>query len=159
MSSHGVGRMCDPLPAAWDRLATVTGLAFTATSTTATGWAGAGTGQVTVGRVGRSVIVFDERGTWVQSPSGRQFTFTNAFRWTLAADSIRLEHLRFGAARPVHLFNLVTDGKNELTASTPHACGDDRYTATLTWDSDAVRLAWRIRGPKTDVTIGYTYRR
>lgn len=107
------------LESVWSRLGSVSDLTFTASSSASTGWKGFGTGTVDVSHLTTEVLIYNESGTW--SPNGgRQLSFTNVYRWTLLPDSIRLQHLRFGADNPVYLFDLgiVDDARMESVA--PH---------------------------------------
>jgi hypothetical protein len=123
-----------------------------------TGWDGVGQGSVQVERVDDQTILFRESGSWIPE-TGRQTTFTNVFRWTMDADgrSIRLEHLRLGPDRPVHLFDLMLTAAGALQSAEPHVCREDRYAAQLEYDDGGIRLQWKITGPKKDETICYRY--
>jgi hypothetical protein len=143
----------------WARLGTVGGLRFEARSRTGSGWDGQGQGTVKVERIDPRTLVFHERGTWTPE-RGRELPFTNVFRWSVSpdGDSVRLEHLRFGAENPVLLFDLVPVAGDVLEAAEPHACSEDRYWARMVYDRDAIRLNWTITGPKKDEAITYLYR-
>src|SRR5262249_15772737 len=79
----------------WARLSRVSSLKFVARSGKANGWNGTGSGTVAVRQQGEGVITFNESGTW-RPEVGPDTRFSNAFRWTLSGDVLRLEHLRFG---------------------------------------------------------------
>jgi hypothetical protein len=144
----------------WNRLATVRQLTFESRSSSveASGWEGQGTGQVVVDLGEPATLLFHETGTW-RSAEGRQFRFSNAYRWTLddAHQRLRLEHLRFGRARPVLLFDLAALNDGVLQSDAAHVCSDDCYTARLELDADTIHLDWKIVGPKKDEAISYRY--
>jgi hypothetical protein len=146
---------------AWTRLLSVQELSFEAQSRTApnTGWNGSGKGTVRVEKIDAGVILFHERGTWAPK-EGRETIFTNVFRWTTDPDArfIRLEHLRFGEAHPVYLFDLVPVDEWVLESSEPHVCSEDLYAARMEFDEQNIHLKWTINGPKKSETISYTYR-
>lgn len=149
------------LSEAWDRLAAVRTLVFEAHSKAAatTGWSGGGAGEVRVESSAEGILVFRENGEWKQE-GGRSFRFRNVYRWTVGetAGSLRLDHLRFGPEKPVHLFELAPAGEGVWTSSEPHVCQDDCYRARLEFAPDVVRLDWTVVGPAKDETIRYTYR-
>ena len=76
-------------------------LAFVARSEVEGGWNGSGVGTVEVRDAGDAAVTFREHGTWQPDGGERQLRFTNAYRWTLAGDLVRLEHLQFGEATPL----------------------------------------------------------
>jgi len=145
---------------AWARLGTVRNLTFKShsRSVVTSGWEGDGAGDVVVAHAGPCTLVFHETGTW-RSVEGREFQFSNSYRWTLdrAHPYIRLEHLRFGADRPVLLFDLVPATDGTLQSAAGHVCSDDCYSARLSLDPDLIHLDWKITGPKTDEAISYCY--
>jgi hypothetical protein len=97
----------------WQRLGEVQSLRFVARSNNSTGWNGTGKGDVIVDRIFDNVLTYTERGTW-QSDAGLTFGFSNVFRWSLTdgGERIRLEHLRFGADRPVYLLDLASNSND-----------------------------------------------
>ncbi len=144
--------------ALWQRLGTVTTLDFRATSELDDGgWNGRGEGQVTVEQEG-TVIRFVERGTW-QTVTGETLTFRNTFRWTLldGATRVKLEHLRFGEAHPVFLFDLVGVETSVFESAAPHLCNADVYTGRLVLEETGFTLDWFIQGPKKEEHIRYRY--
>lgn len=93
-----------------------------------------------------SRLIFEEAGEWTGS-DGRRWSFSNTYRWSLAADHLRLEHLRYGIEQAVHLVDLVPGHESEILATAePHHCGQDCYAATLTL-AEHLSLAWEINGP------------
>jgi hypothetical protein len=148
------------LDQAWERLRRVRQLSFQARSlaATATGWNGRGSGTAEVETVHVDCLLFREQGTWLPE-GGRRLRFSNVYRWTIdrARQVLRLEHLRFGPASPVFLFDLVPAGDGLLECACPHACGADAYAARLRCDPDAVRLDWTVTGPGKDERISYVY--
>ncbi len=134
----------------WTALRQIRGLAFQSTSLSlvVTGWGGAGEGEVDVVAENSESLLFIERGQW-RTLERKTFGFSNTYRWTLRHGGIRMEHLRLGAARPVHLFELVADAD--------HVCSEDHYTAALTLQGPQFRLQWRVVGPCMDETIDYRY--
>jgi hypothetical protein len=141
----------------WNLLRRVQSLSFVARSGAGTGWDGTGVGTVQVGECGQDVLTFTEEGTWRPEAGGRQTTFHNVYRWTLAGDLIRLEHLRFGADNPVYLFDLAQSGEREWRSMSPHLCRDDCYAAVLLAGDDGFTLRWSVRGPRKRETIEYHY--
>jgi hypothetical protein len=147
-----------PLCLLWHRLRLVRSLAFVASSGTATGWDGRGAGTVEVKEPGDGVLTFHEQGSWRPEGGERDILFTNVSRWTLADDLLRLEHLRFGEANPVHLFDLAQAGEREWRPASPHFCREDCYSAVLFVGDDGITLRWSIDGPRKRETIEYEYR-
>lgn len=105
------------------------------------------------------VLIFHEKGSW-SSPDGRAFVFRNVFRWTLARvdEMLTLEHLRFGKENPVFLYHLVPTGPYVLESLHAHLCGQDTYFGRLRLEGEALRLTWRIIGPKKNEEVQYVYR-
>ncbi len=119
------------LDSVWERLGSIQSLTFVASSSTSTGWNGSGEGAVEVTRPSANEIIFSESGTWTPD-GGKELTFTNSYRWTkqssksnsrsgnLPLERLRLEHLRFGADHPVHLFDLAVDDNQTISSVDPH---------------------------------------
>jgi hypothetical protein len=109
-----------PTAELWCRLRQVRSVRFVARSDSATGWSGVGTGSVAVAGPAEGVLTFAESGTW-RSAAGRESRFHNVFRWALAGpELVRLEHLRLGPERPVHLFDLAPRPGGGWGAPRPH---------------------------------------
>ena len=140
----------------WDRLKTVAQMTLHAKSRSKeiTGWNGKGKGDVLVTKESETVLIFHERGSWDQNMS-----FSNTFRWTLdrGAGMISLEHLRLGPSSPVFLFHLAPTGTNLLASVDSHLCEEDAYLAQVLWDRHAIRLSWRVIGPKKNEEMEYYY--
>jgi len=155
-------------PDLWSALRTVARLRFEATCIRPPEWNGTGVGGVRVEAIGDSALVFHESGRWTL-PGGRELPFSNVFRWTrcLGADArgaqgnepagLRLEHLRFGPAEPVFLFELTPQTPGQLVSREPHRCGEDLYAGALRWAPDRVELEWRLSGSRKQGTIRYLY--
>lgn len=143
----------------WSRLAQVESLQFTAQSfDSGSGWNRTGKGSVEVETVDSVTLLYHETGHW--SPhEGTELTFTNVFRWTSLLDQnlLRLEHLRFGKAHPVYLFELQQTDETHWNSVEPHVCNDDLYTATLECQLDRLHLDWTIKGATKNEKIGYLY--
>jgi hypothetical protein len=140
----------------WDLLRNVTVVSFEARSAAQTGWNGAGTGSVAVSEPSPGVLVFAESGSW--QPHGRRdIRFSNVFRWSRLEEALRLEHLRFGPERPVFLFDLAPVACGEWREVSPHACGEDCYSGSLSVQGRQVLVHWLIRGPRKDESIRYVY--
>jgi hypothetical protein len=136
----------------------VRSLRFDASSEAATGWDGCGTGSVAVSEPAAGVVVFDEVGTWQPTTPGRAaFGFKNVFRWSAVAESLRLEHLRFGPEHPVLLFDMAPDADGVWREVSPHQCREDCYTASLGVEGGQLVVAWSIVGPCKRESIRYTY--
>ncbi len=91
----------------WDRLRQVTRLKFVSRSEKKIGWNGVGVGTVVVETMDKGTMIFTESGNWHSESTGRDNRFSNVYRWTLADEVIRLEHLRQGVDHPVYLFDLA----------------------------------------------------
>lgn len=119
-------------------------------------WVGAGIGSVAVASPADGVITFAESGTW-RPERGGEFEFSNVFRWSaVAPELVRLEHLRFGPDRPVHLFDLAPDGDGWRSVE-PHTCVADSYAAEVRPLASGLWVAWQIIGPKKREAIEYAY--
>jgi hypothetical protein len=134
----------------------VRSLSFVARSGMPNGWNGTGVGTVVVRLGGNGTMTFTESGTW-RPEVGPQTRFTNVFRWMLAGDVLRLEHLRFGEDRPVYLFDLAPAGDREWRSVSPHLCKEDCYAGVLTICNDNIVLRWSIDGPWKREAIEYVY--
>lgn len=136
----------------------VRSLRFDAQSGAATGWDGVGTGAVAVSEPAAGVVVFTESGTWQPSAPGRPaVAFNNVFRWSVAGDALRLEHLRFGPEHPVLLFDMAPGADGVWREVSPHQCREDCYTASLGVEGGQLVVAWSIVGPRKQESIRYTY--
>jgi hypothetical protein len=129
---------------------------FTSISRTGAGWTGEGEGEVVVTEESPDVLIFREAGEWSQS-GGAMMRFRNVYRWTRLDEGFRLEHLRFGAERPVFLFDAVPDGAGGWKSAEPHACRLDAYAATVKVEEGKIRLGWTVRGPERDEEMEYWY--
>jgi hypothetical protein len=129
----------------WDHLVRVRKLAFVAQSSLRTGWNGEGTGTVVVQPAGDAAITFTEFGSWLPD-GGRDIRFHNVFRWSIVDGKLHLEHLRFGEASPVHLFDMEPAGDREWVSVLPHQCSEDCYTARILVHEDRIVLNWSIDG-------------
>jgi hypothetical protein len=141
----------------WNRLCRVRSLSFTARSEGTTGWNGRGVGTVEVREAGDGMMTWHEQGSWRPESSERDIRFTNVYRWTLAGDLLRLEHLRFGEASPVHLFDLAQAAEREWRPASPHLCREDCYNAVILVGDDRIILRWSIEGPWKRETKDYEY--
>lgn len=142
----------------WHCLAAITALRFVSKSANNTGWSGCGKGLVAVDLFNANTVIFTETGTW-QADTGQQFDFNNVFRWSFdnSTDIIQLEHLRYGANNPVHLFDLTLINNFEWQSITPHLCCDDVYSAILSRVGNTIEMQWTIKGPKKNEYIHYWY--
>jgi|SRR5579862_2187914 len=144
----------------WDRLKTVKQLNLHAKSRSRneTGWNGKGKGDVLVAKESDTVLVFQERGSWLMGQD-QTMSFSNTFRWTLdrGAGMVSLEHLRLGPSAPVFLFYLAPTGSNLLASVDSHLCEEDAYLAQVVWDRYSIRLSWRVIGPEKNEEIEYHY--
>jgi len=102
----------------WAQMREVTELRFQARSHSATGWTGDGQGAVEVCPEGDHVLLFRESGQWT-SATGREFSFSNVYRWTRDDTLLYLAHLRYGCHRPEELFALPVEG-DYLESVCPH---------------------------------------
>ena len=141
-----------------DDLRRVHRLHFEARTAGLTGWNGRGIGEVEVELPEPNVIVFHESGIW-NPTQGRELRFHNVYRWSSAGDQVvRLEHLRFGPDRPVHLFDLVSESEQVWSSINSHLCGEDAYSAWLRRNEGGILLRWSVGGPRKQEHIDYTYR-
>lgn len=144
----------------WERLRQVKQLSFNAKSKSKEeiGWAGKGKGEVVVSRKNDDVLIYNEKGTWLNK-QGNQISFTNVFRWTLDrhAGVISLEHLRRGADHPVFLFHLAPANAQSLSSVDSHLCEGDTYFGQIHLNTNSLRLNWRVIGPKKNEEIDYYY--
>lgn len=140
----------------WQHFRKVNRVAFQFKSRSSQGF---GEGSIHVQDDDDRVLIFQEKGSW-SSPDGRAFVFRNVFRWTLNRidEMLTLEHLRFGLANPVFLFHLVPKGAAVLESLHAHLCGQDTYFGRLVLEKEAIRLTWRILGPKKNEEVQYIYR-
>ena len=148
------------LATAWQRLAAVTELSFSARSgaSTPTGWTGQGAGGVEVSSFSPRQMLFQESGQFIHA-SGSQSKFNNVYRWTATDDNaIQLEHLRFGPEHPVFLFAMKPQPDGSFRSVEPHLCRDDCYTAEMSIRADVIHLRWTIAGPRKNEVIEYEYR-
>src|SRR5262245_37173249 len=146
-----------PTRGLWGALRRIRALRFTARSGAGSGWNGTGSGTVLVTAPQDGVLLFEESGTW-QPDQGKPLRFRNVFRWTLLdPQRIRLEHLRFGPAHPVYLFDLAPTPDGSWCSLTPHLCAEDCYSARLDEWEQGFHLAWSIRGPRKEEPIEYDY--
>jgi hypothetical protein len=140
----------------WNRLRRVRSLLFVASSAGQAGCNGRGLGTVEVRAACDTVITFHEQGEW-RPEGGRDLRFHNVYRWTLAGDLLRLEHLRLGADNPVHLLDLVQTGEGEWQSTLPHLCREDCYAAELLVRDDQLVLRWSVNGPRKQQRIECVY--
>jgi hypothetical protein len=103
-------------------------------------------------------LVFYEKGSWL-GLSEQEFNFRNVFRWSLNRidGMLTLEHLRFGVNNPVFLFHLIPAGPCYMESAHAHLCGQDTYFGQLEYKAGAIKLVWRILGPKKNEEITYIY--
>ena len=148
---------CPALNHLWNRLRRVRSLSFVASSASTTGWNGTGVGTAEVREAGDGAMTFHEQGFWRPEGGERDIRFRNVYRWTPVGDLLRLEHLRFGADRPVFLFDLAHAGEGEWRSASPHLCRDDCYAAVLLVRDEGIVLRWSIDGPRKKESIEYTY--
>lgn len=141
----------------WSCLSHIHAVNFVAHSQLTPGWNGRGSGTVTVERLNDDTLVFYESGVWQSQGSG-EIEFSNIFRWSrVGAETIRLEHLRYGPDQPVYLFDLVAADHNEWKSVKPHLCREDIYAARLFRQEQSILMNWTITGPKKQETLEYNY--
>jgi hypothetical protein len=102
-------------------------------------------------------MTFHEQGLWRPEGGERDICFHNVYRWTAVGETVRLEHLRFGADNPVVLFDLAPAGDREWRSVSPHLCGEDCYAAVLILRGDSLVVRWSIDGPQKQESIEYLY--
>jgi uncharacterized protein DUF6314 len=153
-------RLADPVSIIvnfWDKLTKVKQLKFTAKlkNPEEGSQVKRGQGEVIVTKESPYTLVFHEKGTW----NGPDIGFSNHFRWTLDRQTamISLEHLRRGVNNPVFLFNLIPASRHSLVSEGAHLCADDAYFGQLTETAAALRLKWRVIGPRKNEEMDYYY--
>ncbi len=141
----------------WTGLKQIRNLEFVAHSRSNTGWTGKGMGSVRVESPTPESIVFQESGRWYSDRSDG-LEFRNVYRWLRFAETVRLEHLRFGEQHAVYLFDLAPDTDTVWSSVAPHLCRSDEYTAHLELQDSGISLHWHIVGPEKNEEILYRYR-
>ncbi|KAA0135996.1 hypothetical protein FYZ48_17865 [Gimesia chilikensis] len=147
------------LTSLWGSLTAVTTLTFTAQSFgSGSGWNGTGVGTVEVESIDDQTLLFHEAGNW-SPPEGKSLRFTNVYRWRAYSEQkqLRLEHLRFGNANPVYLFDLQQTAGDRWDSIEPHVCSEDLYTATLRLENETLHLDWTVKGKTKNERISYVY--
>ncbi len=111
-----------------------------------------------VSKIKDSRITFTESGEWI-TINHKTVSFFNVYRWSLIEECgiIRLEHLRLGIDNPVFLVNFAPVNNRILHSMTPHLCGADQYSATLSSNGGAVYLSWIVQGPTKSEEINCVY--
>ncbi|NGX59290.1 MAG: hypothetical protein KR126chlam3_00438 [Chlamydiae bacterium] len=146
----------DLLKSIWEHMRIVTQMTLIARSRKdqKSAYTRKGKGNVLVEDRGQSLI-FQENGTWQKDQGGYQ----NRFRWSWNRPQglLTLEHLRFGEANPVFLFDLYATGGNTLESLSPHLHGDDTYFGWMEYKGLFLHLHIRTLGPKKDEKIEYAY--
>lgn len=162
-SGNSSSQMENSIPillAFWKQLSQVTQMSFNARSRSKeeSGWNGRGRGEVVVSKQGDTILLFHEKGSW-KGIDEREIDFSNVFRWTYdrGAGLISLEHLRRGPDAPVFLFHLAPSGSKSLSSVGSHLCEKDMYFGQIFSDPHALRLNWRVIGPKKNEEIDYYY--
>jgi hypothetical protein len=142
----------------WTKLTRIRTLQFVAESQSGSGWNGRGAGEVRVEQPSEDILIFHEWGEW-ESTAGKRFRFSNTYRWIKASpQSVRLEHLRFGADQPVFLFELAPADDDAWKSVSPHVCSEDCYTAELHLTGGGFNLRWTVAGAEKQESIAYEYR-
>jgi hypothetical protein len=157
------------LTEAWKRLQSIRQLQLVAFSYVppSPSWEGKADVCVDVRRGYPSTILFTERGTWRIGRSN-EVPFSNIYRWTLAPNKIRLEHLRYGPSQPVSLIDLIPRHQGApvgnskvspwiLAGRYPHYCGSDLYSGTMGLAEHGMKLDWTIQGQQKAATIHIVY--
>jgi len=105
-----------------------------------------GEGSVIVAR-SDNIVTFCEKGIWYIP---NRLPFTNVLRWRFISKEnlIAVEHLRFGAERPIFLFHLMGIDPFNYKSVMPHECGEDYYSGALQIHEWGMQLSWRIKGPE-----------
>lgn len=118
-----------------------------------------GKAKVDISLTAPSVLLFEEKGHWYINQKA-DTGFRNTFRWSLDAKSslITLDHLRYGAKRPVFLFHLTAVTSSRLESVGAHLCKEDTYLGNITWNSNQVLFHWKVIGPKKNDELIYDYR-
>lgn len=117
----------------WSALRIVRSLRFEASGEATTGWNGTGVGTVGVAEPEAGVLMFKAAGEW-QSPGGPKMRFTNFFRWTALDNTLRLEHLRFGPAHPVFLFDMAMGARMRYGGKSTHTSAE-KIATRHPWES------------------------
>lgn len=103
-------------------------------------------------------LIFNEKGIW-ESETQHPIEFKNTYRFNLDLEKnlIRIEHLRFGKAKPVFLFDMRMRNSHELICNEPHHCNLDTYFAKCTFTKSKITFEWKIAGPQKNQVLTYEY--
>ncbi len=115
-------------------------------------------GDVHITEENEQTLHFVEQGQWLYVTQ-KPISFTNHIRWSIdrSAGLIALEHLRYGADRPVFLFHLTPTGPHTLQSIDSHLCLEDCYFGRIEWTKLHIRLLWRILGPRKNEVQHHVY--
>ena len=117
-----------------------------------------GSGTVSVDRPDPACIVWEERGTWNDTP-GHAMPYRDRMHWKWDATRgvLALHHARRGDDAAVHLGDLTPGPDGTWRSVAPHLCGADTYDAALSVRQAEIVVVWRIFGPTKDIRMVRTY--
>lgn len=120
--------------------------------------AGQAYGHVLVKKEKSEKLLFIEKGQWVHQ-ANQEIDFSKTLRWTIdySAGVIALEHLHYGADRPVFLFHLAPTGSKSLQSIDSHVCLNDCYFGRIEFNDSHIRFLWRIIGPRKNEVLYHIY--
>ncbi len=108
--------------------------------------------------ISQSKCIFKEEGVW-KAGALAGTSFKNCMRWSVDCSRLHLEHLRYGAKKPVFLQTFKVCEKNHLVGQLPHQCHLDTYLGSITWNSSEILLQWKIEGPKKNKILLCKYKK
>jgi hypothetical protein len=140
------------LHAFWKRLQAVQSVSIQTES------AGRAFGKVLITKEKDGVLVFTEQGQWAHE-GAQGIHFSKALRWKIdyTSATISLEHLHYGASRPVFLFHLTPVSSNTLQSIDSHLCLSDCYFGRITFNENNIQFLWRILGPRKNEILYHVY--
>lgn len=83
--------------------------------------------------------------------------FTFSYRFSFNTDTIEIEHTRYGEAQSAYLCKLNRITPQKFKSDTPHICNEDLYNAELVLKGQSVILSWKIKGPRKNMFLEYTF--
>lgn len=115
-------------------------------------------GKVSICREKENVLLFTEQGEWAHEEA-QGIHFNKTLRWSIdySAGVISLEHLHYGANRPVFLFHLAPTGSKSLQSIDSHLCLSDCYFGRITFSEKNIQFLWRILGPRKNEVLYHVY--
>ena len=126
-------------------------------SNSITGWSGNGYGSVFIEVLGNHTFL-SEKGRFIFD-NGKSISTENEYLFIKNINGdLSLSHTRFGRDKPVFLFNIKFDAKqNKWLSIESHLCVKDYYSCEIYSNKNNLHLDWKIIGPHKNETINCTY--